>query len=90
MKYTDFNTSVPKLQLGQIVAEANNSHDIQVRLKNGEDVVYEGVARTIRLDLGEIEVDADGFAENCKLSQDRLYIVKTGFKPDTTGLGPVK
>jgi hypothetical protein len=76
MKYSDFNTELPKLQLGQVVGQSNNTVD-------------EGVGRTIRLGLDEIEVDEEGFAQNVKLSGNRQYIVKTGFVPDSTGLGSI-
>jgi hypothetical protein len=91
MKYSDFCTGRPQLFLGQIVNEANNSVDLQWQLRQGDTVVDEGVARTIRIAPEEIEVEAEtGKAENVKLSGNRQYLVKTGFKPDTTGLGSVK
>jgi hypothetical protein len=89
MKYTDFNQELPKLQLGQVVNQSNNAFDIQWRLLHGKDVIDEGVARTIRVGLDEIEVDAEGYTENVKLSGNKMYIVKTGFVPDTTGLGAI-
>lgn len=89
MKYTEFNQELPKLQLGQVVGQSNNAFDIQWRLLHGKEVVDEGVARTIRVALEEIEVDETGLAENVKLSGNKMYIVKTGFVPDTTGLGSI-
>jgi hypothetical protein len=93
MKYSEFNTSVPKLYLGQVAGEANGSFDIQYQLKAKDDagietVLEQGVARTIRVALDEIDVESDGKANNIKLDASHKYLVKTGFVPDTTGLGP--
>ena len=91
MKYTDFNSDAPKLQLGQIVNEGNGSWDLQFKVITGKTVAEEGVCRTIGIaGLDEIDVDDAGFATNCKLNRDHKYLVKTGYKPDTTGLGPQK
>jgi hypothetical protein len=93
MKYSEFNTSVPKLFLGQVAGEANGSFDIQYQLKakdaeGVETVLEQGVARTIRVALDEIDVEADGQANNIMLDRGHKYLVKKGFVPDTTGLGP--
>jgi hypothetical protein len=91
MKYTDFNSDAPRLQLGQIVNEANGSWDLQFKVITGKTVAEEGVCRTIGISsLDEVDVDDKGFATNCKLNRDHKYLVKTGYKPDTTGLGPQK
>jgi len=91
MKYTDFNGGkAPKLFLGQLLNSTSNAHDIQWQKRVGDSVIDEGVARTIRISLDEIDVEADGAANNVMLSSNNKYLVKTGFVPDTTGLGSKK
>ena len=92
MKYLDseFGKELPRLFLGQVVNQTPNSTDIQWQLRHGDDVIDEGVGRTIRVALDEIEVEETGEAVNVKLSGNKMYIVKTGFVPDQTGLGSIK
>lgn len=90
MKYTDFNPDAPKLQLGQVVDNEPGNITIQYQIVSGKTVLEQGKARLWKLELSDIDVEADGTATNARLSKNHRTLMPKDYVFEADGLGAQK